>query len=197
GGRGGVRYVELGVGWGKGAGVVGDRVLRRLYDWAQGSPRAESHAHRALLQVLRPPTPSPPHVAILTTNVDPLLENHGYRHDHIGYLHGEPNARESWIFTADEYWNAWGRDQRLSRMFDRFKADGVLFLGYGHSHEDFDVVQTVIEIRRRYFGRMFTLLTQEEASRGEIRCRLDWQGVSIITYELPVDPTPLERDAFL
>jgi sugar/nucleoside kinase (ribokinase family) len=190
-------YLELGYLLAKRAPVTWDRVLRRLYDWGQSAADRESHAHRALLQLLRPRKPSPPHVAILTTNVDPLLEHYGYRRDHIGYLHGEPHSRESWIFTADEYWDAWNRDQGLRRIFKNFKAEGVLFLGYGHSHEDFDLVQTVIELRRHYFGRMFTLLSREEASRGEVRCRLDWQGVAIVTYDLPVDPTSAERELFL
>jgi sugar/nucleoside kinase (ribokinase family) len=85
----------------------------------------------------------------------------------------------------------------VSEVFKRFQANGVLFLGYGHSHEDFDVVQTVIELRKVYFGRMFTLMTEDEASLGEVRCRLDWQGVQIISYGMPLDPTPLDRDLFL
>jgi hypothetical protein len=190
-------YLELGYVLEKRAPLVWERVLRRLYDWAHGTPRVGSHAHRALLEVLQPARPLPPHVSILTTNVDPLLENFGYRRDHIGYLHGDPHPHTNWIFTADRYWDSWRTGQGVSEVFKRFQANGVLFLGYGHSHEDFDVVQTVIELRKVYFGRMFTLMTEDEASRGEVRCRLDWQGVQTITYGIPSDPTPLERELFL
>jgi hypothetical protein len=190
-------YLELGFLLAKRAPVLWDRVLRRLYDWGQGSITYRSRAHRALLELLRPGQPSPPNVAILTTNVDPLLENYGYRRDHIGYIHGEPHSREKWIFTADDYWDSWNSDHGIRRIFSRFKADGVLFLGYGHSYEDFDIIQTVIELRRNYFGRMFTIMTREEAKRGDVRVRLDWQGIEVITYFIPPDPTPVERDLFL
>jgi len=165
-------YLELGYLLAKRAPVLWDRVRRSLYDWAQGPDHYESHAHRALLDVLRPGKPPPPHVAILTTNVDPLLENYGYRRDHIGYIHGDPNSREAWIFTADEYWRSWSDEKGIRGVFKRFRADGVLFLGYGHSHEDFDVIQTIIELRQRYSGQMFTLITRQEADRGDVRCRL-------------------------
>lgn len=136
-------------------------------------------------------------MSVLTTNVDPLLERYGYWRDHIGYIHGEPHDRDRWIFTADSYWDSWKNDQGIRRVFTRLKADGVLFLGYSHSHEDFDIIQTVIELRRTFFGRMFTLMSCNEAQRGELRVRLDWQGIEMITYDLPADPTPLERDVFL
>jgi NAD-dependent SIR2 family protein deacetylase len=99
-------YLELGYLLEKRAPLVWERVLRRLYDWAHGTPRVGSHAHRALLEILQPARPLPPHVAILTTNVDPLLENFGYRRDNIGYLHGDPHPHTKWIFTADRYWDS-------------------------------------------------------------------------------------------
>jgi sugar/nucleoside kinase (ribokinase family) len=190
-------YLELGYLLEKRAPLVWDRVLRRLYDWGHKTHQRVSHAHRVLLEVLQPVQPSPPHVSILTTNVDPLLENYGYHRDHIGYLHGDPHPHTNWIFTANRYWDSWRTGQGASEVFKRFQANGVLFLGYGHSHEDFDIVQTVIELRKLFFGRMFTLMTEQEASRGELRCRLDWQGIQIISYNLPLDPTPTERDVFL
>jgi sugar/nucleoside kinase (ribokinase family) len=190
-------YLELGYLLEKKAPLVWEGVLSRLYAWAHKPSTSRSHAHRALLDVLRPARPLPPRVSILTTNVDPLLEDFGYRRDHIGYLHGDPHSHTKWIFTADEYWDSWRKGGGVNEVFKRFEGQGVLFLGYGHSHEDFDVVQTIIELRKLNFSRMFTLMTQEEASRGELRCRLDWQGVQVIKYTMPPDPTPLERDLFL
>jgi SIR2-like protein len=129
---------------------VWEGILRRLYDWAQTPEREESHAHRVLLQVLRPGQARPPNLAILTTNVDPLLESHGYRRANVGYIHGNPDDPEKWIFTVDNYWNAFNSDG-VSRIFSRFQADGVLFLGYGHSHEDFDIAQTFVLLAERLF----------------------------------------------
>lgn len=191
----GTPYLELGYLLSQQKPVLWDRILRRLYDWANAST-CESRTHRALLQVLRPGQPLP-NVAILTTNVDSLLENYGYRREHIGYIHGEPGQHKNWIFTADEYWNSWNSDKGIGQVFNKFHSAGVLFLGYGHSHEDFDIIQTVIELRKHYFGRMYTLITQQEAERGELRWRLNWQGIEVIPYEMPLDPTPQERDLFL
>jgi SIR2-like domain len=192
----GTPYLELGYLLSQQEPVLWDSILRRLFDWASASTSV-SRAHRALLQVLRP-AQSPSKVAILTTNVDSLLESHGYRREHIGYIHGQPGEHANWIFTADKYWNSWNSDKGIGQVFKKFQAAGVLFLGYGHSNEDFDIIQTVIELRKQYFGQMYTLMTQQEAERGELRWRLNWQGIKVISYEMPLrHPTQQERDLFL
>ncbi|OUM03734.1 hypothetical protein [Variovorax sp. JS1663] len=173
-------------------GLAWDSITRKLTTW---NARAKTNLiHTILATVLRPASDTE---AIMTSNVDDLLERVGgetplSRRD-IHYCHGIPAQPDTWIFSTSKYWAAF---DAVSKAFQGSR-NAILFLGYGHSVDDFDIAQAVLQQRRERYGKMFTLMSSHDTQRGDLVARLARQGVATVDYKLPNEVNTREREIHL
>lgn len=156
-------------------------------------------AHKVLAALLKPK--SADGYSVVTSNVDQLIEkSHIADHDDILYFHGEPGKLETWMFSSRSYWDAFDKKASADqRLHDVNPGCCLLFLGYGHSTEDFDISRSMaayVQARGRA-GTAFSLLSSGDRERGELVHRLESLRVRRVDYGLPPEASSDERLACL
>jgi sugar/nucleoside kinase (ribokinase family) len=124
----------------------------------------------------------------LTTNYDNLLERSNLRH--VVHLHG---TFEKPIITDDQYYESiYEVKQTLANYIGNGRI--ALFLGYGHSHYDYDILQALKELSHYNFnrGRIYTIISNLD-NTPYLQARLIRLGIQSIIYELPNNPTEDQR----
>jgi sugar/nucleoside kinase (ribokinase family) len=141
----------------------------------------ESLAHR-ILAALRPHN-------VLTTNVDPILEFLSYA---ITYLHGSPQHPDDWIFSLSDYKkHREGVKTRLKQALS--SSNALLFVGYGHAGEDFDIIEAFEENNYLSGCRPYSLI-DEESDTGLRAYRLRKLGIIPIHFTLTKPASTEDRN---
>ncbi len=155
--------------------------------------------HRIMAELLKPKAGTG--YSVVTSNVDDLIEtSHIAKHRNILYLHGQPDDMNTWMFSTRSYWKGFekndGKDQPLRSLNEDCC---LLFLGYGHSSEDFDISRSMVKyLQTRGRGASaFSLLSSGDRKRGELVHRLESLRVRRVDYELPPVASSEERLACL
>jgi sugar/nucleoside kinase (ribokinase family) len=177
--------------------AIWDGVLQRLQTWAWTAK--PNHVHHILSHVLKPDASDvASRVRVLTSNIDELLVDAGVPSREIGYCHGEPQKLHTWIFSLERYWKA-HQDNEIDNLLRLFDGAALLFVGYGHSNEDFDIARAVQRLSELGIakGRLFNLMSRAESQNGALNERLKRLGIRVVEYDLPKEPTRLERELHL
>jgi sugar/nucleoside kinase (ribokinase family) len=153
----------------------------RWWELTENRTPTPSLAHR-ILAALNPRN-------VMTTNVDPILEFLPYG---ITYLHGSPKHPDDWIFSLSEYKkNSNDVKKRLrSALSD---SNAILFIGYGHAGEDFDIIEAFEENDYLSGCRPYSLI-DEESDTGLRAYRLRKLGIIPIHFTLPKPASTEDRN---
>ncbi|RKH70728.1 SIR2 family NAD-dependent protein deacylase [Corallococcus aberystwythensis] len=143
-------------------------------------------------------TPGPTLRAVLTTNVDHLLERAfegrwpalaratgdiAQRRHYILKVHGTLIDRGSWVFTREDYDRSMYADPQLQAAFSAlFRTCPILFLGYGLADDDFDqVLAHVRALSGDHSPRHFALVDAKTMRPNRQRL-LENAGLRLIPY---------------
>lgn len=138
--------------------------------------------HRIISECLHPKR-------VVTTNFDNLLTRANIN---ATYLHGTPDDPRSWVLSTSAYRE--GLSHATNVLKNCCGAGTVtLFVGYGHSEEDYDVA-SVLEDWQEHglnLGGCYSLRAGSDGPLTTVRLRR--LGVSEIPYPLPRNPTTSDR----
>jgi sugar/nucleoside kinase (ribokinase family) len=173
-------------------GTLWTEVLRKLSDWSRTAKPSYSHQALHLLfpQVRRHGK------FVATSNVDSLLQRTGFAVEDIVHCHGEPDRLDEWIFSTTRYWSAYNT-RKIHNNFSTITRSSVLFLGYGHSREDFDIANSVQQLATVGQRSIYTLNSSAEATAVSFRERIEANRINLVTYDIGNEPTRGDRDIFL
>ncbi|MFC1715698.1 hypothetical protein ACFL6S_18670 [Candidatus Poribacteria bacterium] len=150
-----------------------------LKEWSESA--SPNLIHRIITQVLKP-------VSIVTTNFDILLEKAcGTR---VRHIHGDILNP---ILSEEDYFSKFREVENI--LFDEIGGERVLlFIGYGHSYNDFDILSYRRDIQRfRTHTRPCYSLISNNDDTPLVSTRLERFGVAKIVYTLPRNPKPKDR----
>lgn len=153
----------------------------RWWELTENQTPKESLAHH-ILEALNPRE-------YLTTNVDPILE---FLRNAITYLHGHPKHPDEWIFSLSDYKeNSNDVKKRLRNALS--DSNALLFVGYGHAGEDFDIIEAFEENDYLSGCRPYSLIDRE-SDTGLRAYRLRKLGITPIHFTLPKPASTEDRN---
>lgn len=171
-----------------------DRVLNNLQRWSDSAK--PSYSHRVIGKILKPGSRSNK-VRIITSNVDHLLSKAGVEQRLTAFCHGEPGKKDSWIFSQHKIIESF-REEAIANIFNSIDATVLLYIGYSHSHEDFDIANACLKSRNGHHGRtVFSLNSVTPSTFNYSIYRQEQNDILPVSYQIPNNPSIEARDAFL
>lgn len=171
-----------------------DRVLNNLQRWSDSAK--PSYSHRVIGKILKPGSRQNK-IRVITSNVDHLLSKAGVEQRLTAFCHGEPDKKDSWIFSQHKIIESF-KEESVATVFDSIDASVLLYIGYSHSHEDFDIANACLKSRRgRHRRTVFSLNSASTSTFNYLSYRHKQNDILPIEYQLPNNPSLDARDAFL
>lgn len=171
-------------------------VLQKLDDW--GYNAKPSVTHKVLGNVFRLKVNEDRKHRIFTSNIDTLLRECGVLDNtDIVYCHGQPGDIKNWIFTHNDLIENYDKGM-VAEAFEKIGAKAIIFVGYSHSHEDFDIANACGKILDKNPGMYAYSLAADSGDISEaLKIRLNAQKIKLLTYDIPFNADLRERDAAL